>query len=227
MQFRMRVVTGLVFLGWGLSRAEDPTRGQKENETEKALSRIAQLGPGVYSLKTDNKGRIQSCVIVGQCRISTVLGIPKGLQDARTKARLACEEEFVKWLYTKVDVHQKSENETILFLEGSEENDKETLKESGKSVEKNSKRLESVAGGFVRGLQVLHVEIVEKEKSYILVMGWDAETARKIEKIGEQNPGGKKDSSGGSTEQKDGGKKLDKTITDKKLTSTDAKKFLP
>jgi hypothetical protein len=62
-------------------------KDKKDADVEKALSRIAKLGPGVHAIKKDKQGRVMSCIIVGQARISTVLGKAKGLQDARDKAR--------------------------------------------------------------------------------------------------------------------------------------------
>lgn len=195
-----------------LVQADD--KAKDDAEVAKAMSKIAQLGPGVYAIKKDDMGRITSCIIVGQSRISTVLGEAKGLQDARDKARLDASAQFVKWLKEKVSVHEKGDNETILFMEGSEENDKDALKESGKAVEKNSKQFESISEGEVRGLQVLHVEVSDKDKTYTLVLGWSAENAKATEKI---DDGDKKPEERPS-------KKPDE---EKTATSDDAKKFLP
>ena len=127
-----------------------------------------------------------------------------------------------------VSVHEKGENETILFMEGSEENDKAALKESGKAVEKNSKKFESISAGQVRGLQVLHFEVSEKDKTYTLVMGWSAENAKAIENL-ETGGDGKEKPKVGDPKKPDEDKKppIDKKIEDKKATSDDAKKFLP
>src|SRR5947209_2683018 len=104
--------------------AQESRKPQKADtpDANKVIGDLADLGPGVHRIKTDDEGRITSCVVVGQTRISTVLGNSKGVQDARAKARLSCEAEFVRWLKTKVDVHAKNDEETILFLEGSEKN---------------------------------------------------------------------------------------------------------
>lgn len=213
-----------MLIATGTAWAED----KKDTEVEKALSKIAQLGPGVHAIKKDAKGRITSCVIVGQARISTVLGKAKGLEIARERADLAASGQFIKWLKEKVSVHTKTEDETILFLEGSEENDKEALKESGKAVEKTSKKMESISEGFVRGLQILHVEINDKDKTYTLVKGWSAESAKAIEKI-EKGGDSKVKPKEGDLKKPEEAKKppIDKKVEDKKVTSDDAKKFLP
>lgn len=200
-----------------VTQAED----KADDEVAKAMSKIAQLGPGVHAIKKDNKGRITSCVVVGQSRISTVLGKAKGLETARDRAKLDASGQFVKWLNEKVSIYQKSEDESILFIEGSEDNDKEALKESGKAVEKTTKKIESLSQGLIRGFQVLHVEVSDKDKSYTIVLGWDAKTARAVQGVKEANGPGSK--TGGDPKQF----LPDKKIEDKKVTSPDAKKFLP
>ena len=225
MKTRLLLATAIaVVLAAGSALADD--KDKKDAEVEKALSKIVQLGPGVHAIKKDKQGRITSCIIVGQSRISTVLGKTKGLQDARDKARLDGSAQFVKWLKEKVRVHEKSENETILFIEGSEDNDNEALKESGKAVEKNTKKFQSISEGMVRGLQVLHLEVSNKDQTYTLVLGWSADDAKAAEQAEKGNVG---------TTSKDAGPKKqgesktakDKNIEDKKATSEDARRFLP
>lgn len=194
----------------------------RADDTEKAMAKIATLGPGVHAIKTDKKGRIVSCVVVGQARISTVLGKSKGLQVARDKARLDASAQYAKWLNEHVSVFESSEDETILFLEGNEENDKAAMKEAGKSVEKQSKKMQSISQGLVRGLQVLHAQQTGDDKTYTIVMGWDAKTAAKIKGIAETDDAKPDD----EPAKKPKSKKPDQ-IEDKSVTSPDAKKFLP
>ncbi len=66
---------------------------------------------------------------------------------------------------------------------GSEDPDKEVVKESGKAIEKTTTRYETVASGLVSGLQVLHVAVNGEDKVYTLVLGWDAKTAKAASKI--------------------------------------------
>lgn len=195
----------------------------KNADVEKAFSKIAQLGPGVHAIKKDAKGRITSCVVVGQSRISTVLGKAKGLETARQRARNACSSEFLRWLKEKAVVIQGQNDETITLMEGNEDNSKDdALKESGKAVEKTSTRFLSISQGLVRGLQVLHFYVSDKDKSYTLVMGWSADNARATENIENGDRKSKPDESSKAKAKKP----LDKKIEDKKATSDDAKKFL-
>jgi len=223
------VLASALLMAAGVVFVEGGQQVAKKDDVEKQFSKFAQLGPGVYAIKTDAKGRIQSCVIVGDARISTVLGKTKGIQTARSKARLAASAEYVKWLKEKVSVRQKSEEETVLFMEGSEENDQQTLRESGKAIEKDSKTMESISEGLVRGLQVLHVEIDGDNKTCTVVVGWSAATAKAIEDYLTPEKGGKiRPTEGSSTIPQPGaGASKNKTIESKKTTSDDAKKFLP
>jgi len=198
-----------------------------DDSIAKELSKIAERGPGVYAIKKDDKGRIISFMVVGQARISTVLGKPKGLQLARDKARLDAAAQLVKWLSEKVSIHQKSEDETILFIEGSEDNDQEALKEAGKAIEKTTTVIESVAQGMIRGLEVLYFEQSEKDKTYTIVLGWDASTAKATEEVKAANEGGPTVKDEPVKPERSKRFLPDKKIEDKKVTSPDAKKFIP
>ena len=206
---------------------------------EKFFSSMVNVGPGVHAIKTDDKGRITSCVVVGQSRISTVLGKSKGLELARQKARLDANGQFTKWLGEKTSIHEKDSGETVLFLEGSEGNDKDAMSESGKSVEKTSKNIESTAQAQLRGMQMLHVDQNGAEKTITIVMGWDAKTAKAIRgarAANEDAPANKsgKNKDDDTNQNADDAKKAiedkkiaEKKIGDKKATSSGAKKFIP
>jgi hypothetical protein len=76
---------------------------------------------------------------------------------------------------------------------------------------------------MVRGLQVLHLEVSDKDKTYTLLLGWSAENARAAENVDK----GEGDKGGGSKKQGNSKKAKDKNIDDKKATSDDARRFLP
>ena len=204
------------------------------NDVAKEMKRIAALGPGVHEVQKDKKGQITSCIIVGQARISTALGKAKGIELARDKANLDCSAQFVKWLKEEVSVYQSNEDETIILMEGSEEKENDSLKESAKSVEKNSKKMESVAKGAVRGLQMLHKETDGDGKTYTVVKGFKASNLDALKKLSEdlksdesasKKNGGGSDSGSGSAEGKK--KKNDKEIESGSTTAGDAGDFLP
>lgn len=193
----------------------------KDDSTTKALKKIAELGPGVYKVKYDKKGRITTCVVVSSSRISTVLGKTKGLQVAQKRAALAVRGEFVKWLNEDVSIHENSVDETTLFLESNSDNDTNAIKESGKSLEKTTTTINSVAKGCVRRLQLLHREVNGEDKLLTLVYGWTSETAAAANRINEEKKRRRekrqKGKKGGS-----GTRKIKSKIT----TSDAAKKFI-
>ena len=201
------------------------------SDVAKQMKRIAALGPGVHEVQKDKKGQITSCIIVGQARISTALGKAKGIELARDKANLDCSAQFVKWLKEEVSVYQSNEDESIILMEGSEEKENDSLKESAKSVEKSSKKMESVAKGAVRGLQMLHKETDGNGKTYTVVKGFKASNLDALKKLSEDlksdEPSSKKNggSESGSAESKKN--KNDKEIESGSATAGDAGDFLP
>lgn len=211
-----------------LVQAADKTKG--DDAVAKKMSKIAQLGPGPPIVNLDKKGRITSCIVVGQARIHTVLGKAKGLEIARKRARLDATARFVQFLRQDVSIYENKEDATIVLIKGSKENDKDAPKQSGGAVEKNSEKMEAISKGLVRGLQVLHAEQSDKDETFTLVLGWSAANAKAAESI-EKHEGDKKDDPKSSDEPKKKKKKKkkkgDKKIEDKKTTSPDAKKFLP
>jgi hypothetical protein len=176
-------------------------------------SKLVEAGPGVYKIEFDKAGRIESCLVVGASRISTVLGVSKGKEVARTRASLAADAEFLKWLKSKVMVCEKNQDETILFLEGREDNDKDAIKESGKAIEKDAKTIARVAKGLIRGMTNVYVDVNGKEKTYTLIKRWRSKTAKATRGVEEDNSG--KARAPGKP------KKIDKKIPDKKVEIDD------
>ena len=202
------------------------------NDVAKEMKRIAALGPGVHEVQKDKKGQITSCIIVGQARISTALGKTKGIELARDKANLDCSAQFVKWLKEEVSVYQSNDDETIILMEGAEEKENDSLKESAKSLEKSSKRMESVAKGAVRGLQMLHKETDGDGKTYTVVKGFKASTLDALKKLSEDlksdESASKKNGAGSDSGTSEGKKKKnDKEIESGSATAGDAGDFLP
>ena len=163
---------------------EKPDTAKKILSSEERLAKLVKLGAGVHEIKKDQNGEIVRCIIVGQSRISTSLGNAKGLEMAKDKAELDCSAKFVKWLKEEVVVYQSTDDETIILLEGTEsDNEAENvLRESGKAVEKNSKKMESTAKGFVRGLTMLHKH--SDDRTYTIVNGWSKANSDAVKQIG-------------------------------------------
>ena len=224
--FRYVSATVLLTMSLMLSRALRTAEADEEGSPPKpsAQERMAKyidLGPGVHAIKKDEAGRIVSCVVVGQSRISTVLGRAKGLELARDKANLLASAEFVKWLNGGVSVRQSADEDAVILIEGSEGAD-ESQEASGKAVERSSKRMERVAQGLVRGLQLLHKTVDGDGKTYSVVMGWRADNAEGVKRISADL--GKDEPSSGSdvAAAKDQGGKGKQTKASKKIKSSNA-----
>jgi hypothetical protein len=209
------------------------------SSVEEELQKVADLGPGVHNIVKDKKGQIVSCMVVGQVRITTALGKAKGIELARNKANLACSAEFVKWLKEEVSVLQTNDEETVILMEG-EEGAEDKLNESAKSVEKSSTKMESISKGLVRGLQVIHNKTDGDGKSYTIIKGWKADSAKALKKVSKDLADDESDESDKGKKTKDGegkskdgdskkpkGQQIDKDIESSSNTSSDAADFLP
>lgn len=233
--FRWFVALFAVVLGFNMVIADDNEKKPAEEKAESAeerLEKIVKLGPGVHAIKKDKKGRIVSCLVVGQSRISTALGKAKGEEIARDRAGLQTSAEFIKWLKQSVSIRETSEDESVILLAGMEGDNGESLDESGKAIEKTSKRMESVSQGLVRGLIVLHTSVNAEDKTYTVIKGWKADTAEGVKRLAkslasdepqDEKPAGK--AAGGKSSKS--GKNADKEIKDKKATAAEVKDFLP
>ena len=164
---KIKLMLGVVLLAFlcGVSYAQ-----------EDQIKQLAMLGPGVHKIKkNESSGALLSCVVVGQARISTVLGLSEGLIDARRNAKQNAEAEFVKWVKTNVKVVETNGKERILKLEGTGDQRNET----GKSIQTDTVSISSAAQGAVRGLQVVGYDQQEGtgESMLTVVLGWSPANA--------------------------------------------------
>jgi YesN/AraC family two-component response regulator len=201
----------------------------KKDDPEKVIGKIIELGPGVHQIKTDEKGRLLSCVVVGRATIHTVLGVEQGTEVARQQAQLAAKAEFRKWLQSTVSVREGAESEITVSVEGSKENDQKVLREGGKVIDRTTRRYELVAEGLVRGLQLLGVDVRDKEMTYSVVYSFRTEVAEAVKKVDSDHevPFKKEDGKKPDEPNKPGtGKKpAEKKIEEKRVVSDDVGKF--
>jgi hypothetical protein len=163
---------------------QDVTGNEPEKPSvDEVMAKFIKLGPGVYAIKKNRQGRITSCVAVGQARISTVLGKGKGLEVARQKADLDASAQFVKWLKEEVTVNLSSDEETVILLEGAESGEDDSFAESGKSVEKTSRKMQSVANGLIRGMQIIYKDVDGEGRTYTLIKGWKADNSEGVKRL--------------------------------------------
>ena len=220
-------IVAVVFaLAMATASAADKKEGADSVEAQ--MDNLVKLGAGVHNIKKDSKGRVQSVILVGQSRVSTVLGTAEGKQRARQRAEQSAKAQFVKWFGDNVDFRTNSDNETTIFLQGEEGNDKDAQSEAGKKVEKDSDSYKSVAAGLVRGLQLLHNDVNPEDKVYTIVYGWSLANAKAAKDAHTNDPGIEKEPSATQPAEK---KSSDKDVPGKKLrrqkaTSKEAGQFL-
>ena len=158
---------------------DGPAIGDSHPTLDKIISDYADSGiDGVVDIVKNKEGEIVKMVVVGAAKITTVLGAADGLQTARNEARLRAVGKFRQFLEEKVSVTETSETERTIRLQG----DGSDLAESGKKVSKNTEKYQSFSEGMVRGMQVLGYKTVslnDKEKMYVVVLGWSKELAAK------------------------------------------------
>ena len=196
----------------------------KAVSVEEQMDNLVKQGPGIHNIKKDDKGRVKSLIVVGQSRISTVLGATKGKEVSRKRAEQSAKAAFVKWLGEAVVVCENSENETTMFIQGEESKDKDALSEAGKAVEKNSDTYKSVAAGLVRGLQLLHSNLNAEDKEYTVVYGWSRDNAKSAKDTATHDPGvDEKRPTSNSGEKKAADPKK---LRSQKSTSPEAEEFL-
>jgi len=228
--FMPATVVALLFAFYAaIASADDKKEGAelaepKAASVEEKMDTFVKQGPGIHNIKKDGKGRVQSLIVVGQSRVSTVLGANKGKELARKKAEQSAKAAFVKWLGEAVVICESAENETTLFLQGEEGNDKNALSEAGKAVEKSTDTYKSVAAGLVRGLTVLHSDLNAEDKECSVVLGWSLVNAKSAKDTATHDPGiVKKSPASDSGEKKP---KDSKKIRSQKATSPEAEEFL-
>jgi hypothetical protein len=121
-------------------------------------------------VKAEN-GRLKSLKVVGQDRISTVLGAAKGLQTAQKRASLKANAAFVEWMKNNVASVSGTGDETIITLQG----DGANVSEQGKNTETTREAVTQAAAGLVRGLTLVAKD--QTADTLTLVYSWSPEKA--------------------------------------------------
>jgi len=152
---------------------------QEQATAQDSIKELAELGPGVHKVKKTENNVFKSCVVVGEARISTVLGMSKGLATARRNARLKAESEFVSWLKTNTSSVRSFGDETEFTLKGDDEKNTET----GASTETNTETITSSAQGAVRGLTLIGSTQDPETKMLMQVYAWKPDYARIADQV--------------------------------------------
>jgi hypothetical protein len=143
-----------------------------QESPEEVVKRLAELGEGVHEVKAEN-GRLRSLKIVGQERISTVLGPEKGLMTAQKRASMKANAAFVEWMGSNVSSISTSGEETVVVVTG----DGQGVTEQGKSSETTRREIVTKAEGLVRGLSLVGKDQDPDSKLLTLVFSWSPERA--------------------------------------------------
>jgi hypothetical protein len=158
---------------------EAPAASPKAYASDPA-EKLVNLGPGVHKVDKNDDGSVKRLVTIGQARISTALGKAKGIERARRAAALGADAEFSKWLKSKVTVAESEDSEDIILLEN---DGGKVPKETGKAVEKTSRKMELFSEALLRGLQVIHVDQDPDSEMLTVIKGWKADTAEGTKKV--------------------------------------------
>lgn len=143
-----------------------------QENPEQIVRRLADLGEGVHEVKSE-RGRLQSLKVVGQERISTVLGEAKGVLTAQRRATLKANAAFVEWMKNNVSSISSVEDETIVTMVG----DGQNISEQGKSSELTKQSIATQAEGLVRGLTLVAKDQNPDTRLMTLIFSWSPEKA--------------------------------------------------
>ncbi len=167
----------------GAAQAEPKVLGESR---EQVIKRLVDLGPGVHEVKKDSSGKLKSVKVVGQARISSVLGKTKGLEIAQQKAKMSAEQAYIEWLKTNASSVKVSEEETVITLSGA--GDKQA--EEGKVSEKATIVNKSDSAGLIRGLSLVGKDVNADGESLTLIFIWSTARATQAGEAAKANGGG-------------------------------------
>ncbi|MEI7912744.1 MAG: hypothetical protein WCK77_24215 [Verrucomicrobiota bacterium] len=159
-----------------LQAADQPTE-----TPEQIVQRIAELGPGVHEVKTEN-GHLKSVKVVGQAVISTVLGKAKGLEIAQKRAKASAQQAYIEWFKANATSNSNDANEDITVLEG----DGKGLKEQRKSSETHTDSLTVNTAAIIRGLALIGKH-VDADGTLTLVYAWSSARAAEAKEAAAAN----------------------------------------
>ena len=186
--FLTSTLTVLAMFTCGILFAQDSSDKQSEAEKQEAeIVAALDIGGGPFLVKRTKQGEIISMAFVGSNRISTTLGVSKGKEIAKQRATLKAKGAFSKWLKEEITVVESASDETLLMLQGSEEDSGDTFSESGKSLETTSSQYKTFSNGILRAMRPIAYDIYvdedTNEKEYRVMLYWsktDSDAAKKL-----------------------------------------------
>lgn len=158
---------------------------EAESKAQK-LERAKGQGTGVLDVR-DEKGIIKYVSVVGQNRISTVLGASKGIIIAKKRASTFADAAFVEWMRSNVKTVTKVGDDTVMMLQGAEGPEVDQVLEEGKSEEITKQNVKRIAQGVIRGMVTAAYDQDGETKIYTLVKVWNPKLALAAGKAEQQN----------------------------------------
>lgn len=143
-----------------------------QESNEQAVKRLTELGEGVHEVKMEG-GRLKSLMVVGQDRISTVLGEATGIQTAQKRATLKANAAFVDWMKLNVVSISSAGEEKIITLTS----DGQNLSEQGKVSETTRQEIVTMSEGLVRGLSLVAKDQDPETQMMTLIFSWSPDKA--------------------------------------------------
>lgn len=185
-----------------------------QQSTNEVLRNLALRGPGSIEKKEEN-GRLKSLKIVGACEIPASMSIGRGRMFAQKKAEINAQNAFIKWMENNVSSITQSGDEDIVMIENADDSNKSssTLKEE----------IKSEAKGLIRGLTIIHVEVVAEERMLYVVAGWSSKNADLARQA--QSSNNKKGDSGSPAANSSTKESNSKTIKNISISSSDADEY--
>lgn len=176
---KMQLKWMLVVLAIAMAFPVIPSAAAPAKKSPQAvLQELAALGPGVYRIKHDAQGRLQSCLVIGQARVSSALGAAKGNMVAQRRAMQDAKGQFVKWTRTNVRAIEMSGDIASVTLQSKTGANGKDVSEEAEATEALVSVTESDAQGMVRGLRIVGKDQDAKTKILTVAYAWKPNFAR-------------------------------------------------
>ena len=143
---------------------------------------------GIQNVKKDANKRIVSIVSIGRAPLSSSLTKASAKNQAFKKADANARAEFMKWLTTQVTYTRIDQDDVAIVQRGESLGDTGQGKASvtSEATELSQEQVVSVASGFAKGMVQIGAGMSEDGEA-VVILGWSAETADRMDEVRDQN----------------------------------------
>ena len=143
---------------------------------------------GIQNVKKDANKRIVSVVSIGRAPLSSALTKARAKNQAFKKADANARAEFMKWLTTQVTYTRIDQDDVAIVQRGESLGDAGQGKASvtSEATELSQAQVVSVASGLVKGMVQIGAGMSEDGEA-VVILGWSAETADRMDEVRDQN----------------------------------------